>query len=158
MITHADEDPEFEPDDPLAVLLRPTSEHLGPPPGRFETIRRRAARRRLVRTAVGAGVTCAVALLVALPLQNAATSDRPVTPTVPLAPPPVTTTPSPTTGPTVSPRPAESPVDDHPGTSGPRSRASEPQSRASEPRARDLVVPTPGPVVSDAAPEDRRRR
>ncbi|MDU0304574.1 hypothetical protein NUG23_29990, partial [Streptomyces sp. PAL114] len=102
MITHADEDPEFEPDDPLAVLLRPTSDHLGPPPGRFETIRRRAARRRLVRTAVGAGVTCAVALLVALPLQDAATSDRPVTPTVPLAP-PVTTTPSPTTGPTVSP-------------------------------------------------------
>ncbi len=105
MITHADEDPEFEPDDPLAVLLRPTSEHLGPPPGRFETIRRRAARRRLVRTAVGAGVTCAVALLVALPLQNAATSDRPVTPTVPLAPPPVTTTPSPRQGPRCRPGP-----------------------------------------------------
>ncbi|MCO4696549.1 hypothetical protein LRR80_02608 [Streptomyces sp. RO-S4] len=151
MITHADEDPEFEPDDPLAVLLRPTSDHLGPPPGRFETIRRRAARRRLVRTAVGAGVTCAVALLVALPLQDAATSDRPVTPTVPLAP-PVTTTPSPTTGPTVSPRPAESPVDDRPG-------ASTPQTRATEPRARGLVVPTPArPVVSDTAPEDRRGR
>ncbi|MEU5465806.1 hypothetical protein ACH41C_14840 [Streptomyces althioticus] len=151
MITHADEDPEFEPGDPLAELLRPTAERLGPPPGGFEAIRRRAARRRLVRTTVGAGLTCAMALLVALPLQNATTSDRPVTPTVPLAPPPVTTTPSPTTGPTVSPRPAESPVDDHPGTSGPRSRAS-------EPRARDLVVPTPGPVVSDTAPEDRRRR
>ncbi|MEQ8145184.1 hypothetical protein [Streptomyces sp. OP7] len=151
MITHADEEPEFEPDDPLAVLLRPTSDHLGPPPGRFATIRRRAARRRLVRTAVGAGVTCAVALLVALPLRNAVTSDRPVTPTVPLAPPPVTTTPSPTTGPTVLPRPAESPFDDHPGASAPRSRAS-------EPRARGLVVPTPGPMVSEAAaPENRRR-
>lgn len=95
MITHADEGPEFEPDDPLAELLRPASDHLGPPPGRFETIRRRAARRRVVRTTVGAGLTCAVALLVALPLQNATTSDRPVTPTVPLAPPPLTGSPPP---------------------------------------------------------------
>ena len=29
MITHADEGPEFEPDDPLAVILRPTADPLG---------------------------------------------------------------------------------------------------------------------------------
>ncbi|MEV5332970.1 hypothetical protein [Streptomyces werraensis] len=145
MITHADEDPEFEPDDPLAELLRPTSDHLGPPPGRFGTIRRRAARRRLVRTTVGAGLTCAVALLVALPLQNATTSDRPVTPTVPLAPPPPSGLPAPTTVPTASPETAESPVDTRPGpattdTGGPTA-------------PRDRVVPTPRRVVSDAPTE-----
>ncbi|MET8897484.1 hypothetical protein [Streptomyces albogriseolus] len=147
MITHADEGPEFEPDDPLAELLRPTSDHLGPPPGRFETIRRRAARRRLVRTTVGAGLTCAVALLVALPLQKATTSDRPVTPTVPLAPPPLTgsPTPPPTTGPTVSPEPAETPVD---------TRPSPPSRQSTAPRS--VVVPTPGPEVSERVAEPTR--
>ncbi|NEC47027.1 hypothetical protein G3I18_00255 [Actinospica acidiphila] len=137
MITHADEGPEFEPDDPLAELLRPTSEHLGPPPGGFETIRRRAARRRLVRTTVGAGLTCAVALLVALPLQNATTSDRPVTPTVPLAPPPLTSSPSPSpsTGPTASPKPAESPEDTFPTPTTRESTA---------PRGFDSPTPEPG--------------
>ncbi|MCX4480533.1 hypothetical protein OOK44_29555 [Streptomyces cellulosae] len=141
MITHADEGPEFEPDDPLAQLLRPTSDHLGPPPGRFETIRRRAARRRLVRTTVGAGLTCAVALLVALPLQNATTtSDRPVSPTVPLAPPPLTgsPTPHPTTGPTVTAEPAEPPVDARPT----------PAARESTAR-RSGVAPTPGAEVPE---------
>ncbi|MFC7512390.1 hypothetical protein ACFQV4_27965 [Streptomyces thermocarboxydus] len=133
MITHADEGPEFEPDDPLAQLLRPTSDHLGPPPGRFETIRRRAARRRLVRTTVGAGLTCAVALLVALPLRNATTtSDRPVSPTVPLAPPPLTgsPTPHPTTGPTVTAEPAEPPWTHAP----PRRPGSRPRAAAASPR------------------------
>ncbi|GHE50364.1 hypothetical protein QWL27_04710 [Streptomyces thermocarboxydus] len=150
MITHADEGPEFEPDDPLAELLRPTSDHLGPPPGRFETIRRRAARRRLVRTTVGAGLTCAVALLVALPLQNATTtSDRPVSPTVPLAPPPLTSSPTPprTTGPT--PEPAETPADARPT---PAARES------AVPRSGD--APTPGPVVPErmAEPTQEYRR
>ncbi len=145
MITHADEGPEFEPDDPLAELLRPTSDHLGPPPGRFETIRRRAARRRVVRTTVGAGLTCAVALLVALPLQNATTSDRPVTPTVPLAPPPLTGSPSLTTGPTVSPEPAEPPADTRPGPAARESSAS-----------RSFVVPTPGPAVPERVAEPTR--
>ncbi|MGV9645734.1 hypothetical protein ACWDSB_31550, partial [Streptomyces sp. NPDC003514] len=36
-------------DDPLVVVLRPPSEHLAPPPGRYEAIRRRASRRRLAR-------------------------------------------------------------------------------------------------------------
>ncbi|MEU0913392.1 hypothetical protein [Streptomyces althioticus] len=147
MITHADEDPEFEPGDPLAELLRPTAEHLGPPPGGFETIRRRAARRRLVRTTVGAGLTCAVALLVALPLQNATTSDRPVTPTVPMAPPPLTgpPSPSPSTGRTASPKPAETPVDTFPTPATRESTA-----------PRGLVAPTPGPGVRERAAESRQ--
>ncbi|GGQ29449.1 MULTISPECIES: hypothetical protein [Streptomyces] len=142
MITHADEGPEFEPDDPLAELLRPTSDHLGPPPGRFETVRRRAARRRLVRTTVGAGLTCAVALLVALPLQSSTTSERPVSPTVPLAPPPLTGTPSPATGPTVAPEAAE-PSED--------ARPSPATDETTTPRG--AVVPTPGPRESERAAE-----
>ncbi|MFD5580023.1 hypothetical protein [Streptomyces pseudogriseolus] len=142
MITHADEGPEFEPDDPLAELLRPTSGHLGPPPGRFETVRRRAARRRLVRTTVGAGLTCAVALLVALPLQSSTTSERPVSPTVPLAPPPLTGTPSPATGPTVAPEAAE-PSED--------ARPSPATDETTTPRG--AVVPTPRPRESERAAE-----
>ncbi|MEU3556275.1 hypothetical protein [Streptomyces fragilis] len=144
MITHADEGPEFDPDDPLVDLLRPTSDHLGPLPGRFEAIRRRAARRRLTRTAAAAGITCAVALLVALPLQYATTSVRPVSPTAPLAPPPLTGSPSPTTDSTVSPRPAESPVHTRPG---PDTGESTTPTTPTTPR--DFVVPTPGPVVAE---------
>ncbi|MGI5436383.1 hypothetical protein ACQEV4_02505 [Streptomyces shenzhenensis] len=32
MTTRFDDDPEFAADDPLAVILRPPAEHLGPPP------------------------------------------------------------------------------------------------------------------------------
>lgn len=32
MITHSDQGPDFDPDDPLAVILRPASDYLGPPP------------------------------------------------------------------------------------------------------------------------------
>ncbi|MFE2276497.1 hypothetical protein ACFXAE_04325 [Streptomyces sp. NPDC059454] len=130
MITHSDEGPEFEPDDPLAVILRPASDHLGPPPGRFEEIRRGAARRRLVRTVAGAGLTCAVAALVVLPLQSSA-PDRPVSPTVPLAPPPVSS-PSVTPAPSTSPEPAEA----HPT---PQAPADGPETPVSE------VAPAPGP-------------
>ncbi|MDQ0788179.1 hypothetical protein [Streptomyces sp. B3I8] len=79
-------------EDPLAVILRPLTAHadlLGPPPGRYEEIRRTAARRRLLRAAIGAALTCAAAVLVAAPLHLGGT-ERPVSPTVPLAPPPVT--------------------------------------------------------------------
>ncbi|MFI2507155.1 hypothetical protein [Streptomyces sp. NPDC018972] len=130
MITHSDDGPEFEPDDPLAVILRPASDHLGPPPGRFEEIRRGAARRRLVRTAVGAGLTCAVAALIVLPLQSSA-PDRPVSPTVPLAPPPVSS-PSVTPAPSASPEPAEARPTPLAPTDGPETPVSE-------------VAPAPGP-------------
>ncbi|MEU0070428.1 hypothetical protein ABZ027_12920 [Streptomyces sp. NPDC006332] len=107
MITHPDDGPEFEPDDPLAVILRPSSDYLGPPAGRYETIRRRAGRRRLLRAAaVGVGASCAVAALVALPLHLTA-HEAPAPPTVPMAPP----VRSPTTGP---------PASATPGPEGPR--------------------------------------
>ncbi|MBK3571090.1 hypothetical protein JHN47_46295, partial [Streptomyces sp. MBT62] len=90
MTTHFDEEdagrePDFALDDPLTVILRPSSaEYLGPPPGRYESIRRGAHRRRLLRAAAGAGATCAVLVLAALPFRLAH-HDSPVTPTVPLA-------------------------------------------------------------------------
>ncbi|MGW4027605.1 hypothetical protein [Streptomyces sp. NPDC005009] len=132
MITHSDDGPEFEPDDPLAVILRPASDHLGPPPGRYEEIRRGAARRRLVRAAVGvgAGLACAVAALVVLPLQSS-THGGPVSPSVPLAPPPVSG-PSATPTPSVSPEPAEA----HPT---PRAPTDGPETPVTE------VAPVPGP-------------
>ncbi|BBC30285.1 hypothetical protein SGFS_015790 [Streptomyces graminofaciens] len=101
MITYSDEGPEFEPDDPLAVILRPPSDRLGPPPGHFETIRRAAGRRRLLRAAAGVGVTCAVAALVALPLRFA-TDESSTSPSVPLAPPPASGPASPTPVPSPS--------------------------------------------------------
>ncbi|MEV0778987.1 hypothetical protein [Streptomyces sp. NPDC050428] len=94
MTTRADDGPEFDPGDPLAVLLRPTSDSLGPPPRRYEAIRRNAARRRLLRAAAGVGLTCAAAALIALPFHLATTSDGPAPPSVPLAPPPASSSPS----------------------------------------------------------------
>jgi hypothetical protein len=97
-----DDDPEFgsidpttpghDPDDPLLVLLGPAPAYLGAPPGRYEEIRRTAVRRRRIRTAVGVGMVCAVAGLIALPL-NLKTSHSPRSPTVPQAP-PISTSPS----------------------------------------------------------------
>ncbi|MBT3150175.1 hypothetical protein HTV45_04610 [Streptomyces sp. CHD11] len=130
MITRPDEDPEFGADDPLTVILRPASDSLGPPPGRFEAIRRGAARRRLVRTVAGVGLVCAAGALVVLPLQNASKADRPVSPTVPLAPPPVSDGRSPTPSPPVAPVVTESPHE--PVTSAP-----------------SQVVPTPAPPALD---------
>lgn len=123
MTTRLDDGPEFEPDDPLTVILRPTSDRLAPPPGRYEAIRRTAARRRLLRTAAGVGVSCAVAALVALPL-HLATRETPAPPTVPLAPPASgrTASPTPSTTPTpspspehVTPRPTQRPQSNIPG-------------------------------------------
>ncbi|MFJ7996853.1 hypothetical protein ACIQ7D_06785 [Streptomyces sp. NPDC096310] len=107
MITHSDEGPEFEPDDPLTVILRPSTDHLGPPPGRYEAIRRTAARRRLVRAAVGVGVSCAVVTLVVLPLRYAAETAS-TSPTAPLAPPPASS-PPPAPTPPAEPTSASSP-------------------------------------------------
>ncbi|MEV5535063.1 hypothetical protein [Streptomyces prunicolor] len=103
MTTHfdeGDEGPEIDLDDPLTVILRPSStEYLGPPTGRYESIRRGANRRRLLRATVGAGATCAVLVLAALPFRLAH-HDSPTTPTVPLAPP------SASSGPTTPPTPS----------------------------------------------------
>ncbi|GGS01462.1 hypothetical protein GCM10010269_45420 [Streptomyces humidus] len=110
MITPADDfddGPDLDPDDPLTVILRPPAGHLGPPPGRYEEIRRGAVRRRTLRTAAGVGAACAVTVFaVLLPLRLTA-SDAPVRPSVPLAPPAVTGGPS--TGPL--PGPATTPSD-----------------------------------------------
>ncbi|MFJ9100636.1 hypothetical protein ACIRJM_19410 [Streptomyces sp. NPDC102405] len=78
--------PGHDPDDPLLVLLGPAPAYLGAPPGRYEEIRRTAVRRRRIRTAAGVGMVCAVAGLIALPL-NLTTSHSPRAPTVPQAPP-----------------------------------------------------------------------
>ncbi|MFI8090823.1 hypothetical protein ACIF9R_21295 [Streptomyces sp. NPDC086080] len=152
MITRPDEDPEFEPDDPLAVILRPASDFLGPPPGRFEAIRRGAARRRLVRTVAGVGLACAAAVLVSGPLQNAATTDRPAPPTVPLAPPPVSTAPSPalTPSPTVPVEVSESPGDPRTGTTA------DPRGPRADPTA-DPRGPHAGTTVSPRSPEGSTR-
>ncbi|WP_405950893.1 hypothetical protein OG588_36135 [Streptomyces prunicolor] len=103
MTTHFDEgdgEPGRDLDDPLTVILRPSStEYLGPPTGRYESIRRGANRRRLLRATLGAGATCAVIALVALPFRLSH-HDSPTTPTVPLAPPPASS--SPTTPPSPS--------------------------------------------------------
>ncbi|WP_234534342.1 hypothetical protein [Streptomyces shenzhenensis] len=152
MITRFDDEPEFDgPDDPLAVILRPPSAHLGPPPGRYEEIRRAASRRRLVRAAAGAGVTCAVAVLVALPLHLTASSP-PTTPTVPLAPPAVR--------PTAPERPSASPT-----TAGSRpSRSAAPTTRETAqaptrrtPSAPSAVRTTPSGSRPSVVPTPSRR-
>ncbi|MFC9285865.1 hypothetical protein [Streptomyces sp. NPDC057052] len=127
MITHADDadDGTRAPDDPLTVILRPPAGHLAPPPGRYEAVRRGAVRRRLLRTAVGVGATCAVATLVVLPLRSGGPA-APAAPAVPMAPPPARS-PSAVPTPSTSPAPTSDP--------------------ARETRAPGLTtaLPTPGP-------------
>ncbi|MFE3253360.1 hypothetical protein [Streptomyces sp. NPDC059209] len=150
MTTRPDDGPEFEPDDPLAVMLRPTSDRLVPPPHRYEAIRRSAARRRLLRTAAAVGLSCAAAALVALPLHLATTSGAPASPTVPLAPPPATVSPSPTpttppsTGP-VSPRPSERGEAESPPVPTSRTTADVPSRAPTE-------IPSQGPGPDAAEP------
>ena len=63
MITPSEDGPDLEPDDPLAVILRPASGYLAPPPGGYEAIRRDASRRRVLRAAAGVGLSCVAAAL-----------------------------------------------------------------------------------------------
>ena len=129
MTTHFDEEdegrePDFALDDPLTVILRPSSaEYLGPPPGRYESIRRGANRRRLLRAAAGAGATCAVLVLAALPFRLAH-HDSPVTPTVPLAPPPASSSPATPPTPPVTKAPTPTPSADPSRTSAPTTEPS----------------------------------
>lgn len=150
MTTHFDEEdegrePDFALDDPLTVILRPSSaEYLGPPPGRYESIRRGANRRRLLRAAAGAGATCAVLVLAALPFRLAH-HDTPVTPTVPLAPPPASS--SPTTPPAPSATRAPTPSADPSRTSAPTTEPSRiPTASASASAMARSVAPSAVPT------------
>ncbi|MFG2375833.1 hypothetical protein ACGFY9_30720 [Streptomyces sp. NPDC048504] len=142
MTTHfdeGDEGPDIDPDDPLTVILRPSSEYLGPPPGRYESIRRGANRRRLLRATVGAGATCAVIVLAALPFRLAH-HDSPTTPTVPLAPPPASSA------------PAAPPSQDPSATKAPTPRASaSPSSPADSRKPSRTLVPTMEPSRAPTA-------
>ncbi|MEU2335337.1 hypothetical protein ABZ770_25010 [Streptomyces sp. NPDC006654] len=156
MTTRFDDEPEFGgPDDPLAVILRPPAAHLGPPPGRYQEIRRAAGRRRLVRTAAGAGVTCAVAAFVAMSLHLAAPA-APTTPRDPLAPPAVS--------PTAPQRPRTSPTPDAPRPSpsvAPTRGGTAPQPTPGRPTRGDVTrSPASGrsatPTAVPDAPSDSR--
>ncbi|WP_030944811.1 hypothetical protein, partial [Streptomyces sp. NRRL S-646] len=145
MITHSDEGPDFDPDDPLTVLLRPPAEYLGAPPGRYEEIRRGASRRRLLRAAAGAALTCGVAALVVLPLHLTA-SNGPASPAVPLAPPPAS---SPSTLPPSTTAPA--PVTPAPSTIPNRPSAP----RTAEPSASSVPTVAQSARIGGAIPSSR---
>ncbi|MEV1062097.1 hypothetical protein [Streptomyces sp. NPDC050263] len=176
MITPADDfddGPDLDPDDPLTVILRPASGHLGAPPGRYQEIRRGAARRRLLRAAAGAGATCAVlTLAVLLPLRLTA-SDAPARPTVPLAPPSLggsATVPTPSVAPSradstgpVTERPTEgapSPVPDAGASTAPTDTAASGTDSARDqsptPTVRDESSKTSAPSIAPSASSTRR--
>jgi hypothetical protein len=152
LITYDDDGPDFEPDEPLAVIMRPPAKHLAPPPGRYEEIRRGAARRRILRAAVTAGATCTVAALLAIPLLRAPHQD-PASPTVPLAPPPAsspTAPPSPAESapPSVTPRPSARPSTRRTIPTRPRATtASPPAVRSTTPTAPQSPSPNPRRTV-----------
>nr|WSY51370.1 hypothetical protein OG999_15435 [Streptomyces sp. NBC_00886] len=153
MTTHFDEGgegPDFDPEDPLTVILRPSSsEYLGPPPGRYETIRRGANRRRLLRSAAGAGVTCAVIVLAALPFRLAH-HDSPTTPTVPLAPPPASSSPTAPPAPSATRAPSPSARPSSPESSRDPSRSAVPTTEPS--RAPTASASAPGSAPTSASP------
>jgi hypothetical protein len=170
LTTRFDQGPEHGPEDPLAVILRSAPEYLGPPPGRYEAIRRAAARRRLLRAAAGAGASVVVAVLVALPLRLTA-SEAPASPTVPLAPPPASGPAqrhAPSEPPTTpaSPTPSASPLRVSPTpTGGPQDGGSRhPSSSAVPPREPSATrtsarsEPSAGRTGAPASPDSRTRR
>jgi hypothetical protein len=145
LITHSDEGPDSEPEDELTVLLRPPAHYLGAPPGRYEAIRRGASRRRAVRAAVGAALTCGVAALIVLPLRLTATT-HPATPTIPMAPPPAS---SPATPPSRTPTPEPSGA--RPGRPAQSARTLSP-SEAPIPTSRTGAYPAPSARVPSLRP------
>ncbi|MEU8653948.1 hypothetical protein [Streptomyces sp. NPDC048737] len=163
MITHADDadDGTRDPDDPLTVILRPPSGHLAPPPGHYEAVRRGAVRRRLLRTAVGVGATCAVATLVVLPLRSGGPDGPavPAVPAVPMAPPPASSpsavpTPSPSLVPT--PGPVGETRDSSPATALPTPGPGRTESRQGATSAPSgtgqRVTPSPSPSTEPDTP------
>lgn len=149
MITPSEDGPDLEPDDPLAVILRPATGYLAPPPGGYEAIRRDASRRRVLRAAAGVGLSCVAATLIALPFRLAS-SDAPVTPSVPLAPPPAS---SPSTPPTPSPTPK--PVSPAPSDPGPSVGSSVPgdSGTPAKPTAPSEATPTQAPPTPESTTE-----
>ncbi|QQM46804.1 hypothetical protein JEQ17_20280 [Streptomyces liliifuscus] len=152
-MTPSEDGPDLEPDDPLAVILRPATGYLAPPPGGYEAIRRDASRRRVLRAAAGVGLSCVAAALIALPFRLAS-SDAPVTPSVPLAPPPASSpstppTPSPTPKP-VSPAPSSGPSDPGPsvGSSVPGDSGT-----PAKPTAPSEATPTQAPPTPESTTE-----
>ncbi|MFH0517288.1 hypothetical protein ACHBTE_08930 [Streptomyces sp. M41] len=139
-------------DDPLAVILgAPSTEYLAAPPGRYEAIRRRASRRRLLRTAAGLGATCAVAALVAVPLYFAR-PDGPASPVPPLAPAPApTSTRTPPTEPSPAPTPSMSSTEA--GTPTP-TVPPEPSDSPTPTSGRTQGPPTPSGSLPTAEPTD----
>ncbi|MFI8889046.1 hypothetical protein [Streptomyces paradoxus] len=147
MTTRLDDDgPEPGTDDPLAVILRPSStDYLGAPPGHYRAIRRRAARRRLLRTAAGAGLACVAAVLISIPLRHTA-PERPTAPTIPMAPP---TTPTAPPTPSAPSTPVPSPSESRPSSPGPLRPATD------DPRAAGPGTPekqATGPAEASRAP------
>ncbi|MFG2301401.1 hypothetical protein [Actinacidiphila glaucinigra] len=157
MITPID-GPDEERDPELSALLGPGTVLLGPPPGRFREVRRAAARRRLLRTAAGAGVSLAVAAVVAIPLyllsspgQGPAVGPNVPAVSVPPAadPPPSPPSPPPTTSPV--PEPSESHGPDR------RTGSNDPGRAASTARQSRSVSATPlGDPAEDAPAVSRR--
>ncbi|MDT0434979.1 MULTISPECIES: hypothetical protein [Streptomyces] len=151
MTTHPDDSAGPDPEDPLTVILRPPDDLLGPPVGRYREIRRTAGRRKALRALTTAGVTCAVAVLVALPLRTSGpgTPDAPV---VPMAPPPVSGSTVPTPSP-ASPAPERrSEPRDTTGSpvASPPSRRAEKEPRTSVPRREASEATLPSSIASVA--------
>ncbi|WUA54903.1 hypothetical protein OG739_26350 [Streptomyces longwoodensis] len=139
----------------MTVILRPGADHLGAPPGRYEAIRRAAARRRLLRTAAGAGLTCAVAALTAFLLAPGA-SEAPTRPTVPLAPPPPASSTPAAPEPSAS-RPPSTAPSTPPSRSPFPSPSSEP-SRAPGARTGPSAAPRTAPSTDPGVPTAREER
>jgi hypothetical protein len=147
-----------ERDPALATLLQPGAVLLGPPPGRFREVRRAAARRRLLRAAAGAGMSLAVAAVVAVPLHLLpAPGSRPaISPPAPaVSVPPAadpTSPPPPTTSPT--PQPTETPGPRH--STGAPAAGPEARRRTASSAGQSRSVP-PTPIGSATAGETTAR-
>ncbi|MFF7212495.1 hypothetical protein ACFZAU_18450 [Streptomyces sp. NPDC008238] len=152
------EGPGEERDAELDALLGPGTVLLGPPPGRFREVRRAAVRRKLLRTAAGAGVSLAVAAVVAVPLHlmSAPAQGPAVGPTVPAVSVPPAADPPP------SPRPSTAPAPETSGIPRPDRRTGPPvapdaRRTSSAARQSDTVTATPLGEPGEDTPAVPRR-